>query len=438
MDKIIAACKQTGAEAVHPGYGFLSENEEFSRRLEEERIVFIGPKHYSMAAMGDKIASKKLAREARVNTIPGYNDPIETPGAGRRDRPEDRLPGDDQGLRRRRRQGPARGLERQGNRRGLRVLPDGGQERLRRRPGLHREVRRGAAAHRDPGAGRRPRQRGLPVGARVLDPAPAPEGDRGGPLPFLDDATRRAMGEQAVALAKAVRLPVRRHRRVRRREGQELLLPGDEHPPAGGAPGDRDDHRARPRRADDPRRRRRTTSLHPGADPARGLGARMPHQRRGPVPRLPALHRSPGPLPAAGGRARRGARGHGRLRGRRDLHLLRLDDRQAHHPRRNPRPGHRPDARRCSTPSSSAASRRTSPSRRRSSGTRGSSPAISTPASSPRSSPRASIPRRSFTKIPCCSRPSPPTPAVATFIGRCGSPGSSRATNVGSARSGSC
>src|SRR3982750_1484609 len=77
-DKIIAACKQTGPQAVHPGYGFLSENEEFAKRVEEEGIVFIGPKHYSIAAMGDKIASKKLAKEARVNTIPGYNDAIET------------------------------------------------------------------------------------------------------------------------------------------------------------------------------------------------------------------------------------------------------------------------------------------------------------------------------------------------------------------------
>ena len=78
MDKIIAACKQTGAQAVHPGYGFLSENEEFARRVEEEGIVFIGPKHGSIAAMGDKIASKKLAGEARVNTIPGYNAAIDT------------------------------------------------------------------------------------------------------------------------------------------------------------------------------------------------------------------------------------------------------------------------------------------------------------------------------------------------------------------------
>jgi len=78
MDKIIAACKQTGAQAVHPGYGFLSENEEFARRVEEEGIVFIGPKHASIAAMGDKIASKKLAAEAKVSTIPGHNAAIGT------------------------------------------------------------------------------------------------------------------------------------------------------------------------------------------------------------------------------------------------------------------------------------------------------------------------------------------------------------------------
>jgi propionyl-CoA carboxylase alpha chain len=78
MDKIIAACKQTGAQAVHPGYGFLSENEAFARRVEEEGIVFIGPKHASIAAMGDKIASKKLAAAAKVNTIPGHNAAIDT------------------------------------------------------------------------------------------------------------------------------------------------------------------------------------------------------------------------------------------------------------------------------------------------------------------------------------------------------------------------
>ncbi|MDH5205807.1 MAG: acetyl-CoA carboxylase biotin carboxylase subunit, partial [Hylemonella sp.] len=77
-DKIIAAAKQTGAQAIHPGYGFLSENEEFARRVEDEGLTFIGPKHHSIAAMGDKIASKKLAHEAKVNTIPGWNDAIES------------------------------------------------------------------------------------------------------------------------------------------------------------------------------------------------------------------------------------------------------------------------------------------------------------------------------------------------------------------------
>jgi propionyl-CoA carboxylase alpha chain len=79
--RIIDACKATGAQAVHPGYGFLSENEDFARRVETEGIVFIGPKHPSIAAMGDKIASKKLAIEAGVNTIPGYNDVISSPEA---------------------------------------------------------------------------------------------------------------------------------------------------------------------------------------------------------------------------------------------------------------------------------------------------------------------------------------------------------------------
>ena len=78
MERIIQACKDTGAEAVHPGYGFLSENEQFAKRCEEEGIVFIGPKHQSIAAMGDKIASKKLALEAKVNTIPGHNEAIAT------------------------------------------------------------------------------------------------------------------------------------------------------------------------------------------------------------------------------------------------------------------------------------------------------------------------------------------------------------------------
>ncbi len=78
-DVIIAAAKATGAQAIHPGYGFLSENEDFARTCEENGIIFIGPKHEAIAAMGDKIASKKLAANAKVNTIPGFNEAIDTP-----------------------------------------------------------------------------------------------------------------------------------------------------------------------------------------------------------------------------------------------------------------------------------------------------------------------------------------------------------------------
>ena len=70
-EKIIAACKETGAEAVHPGYGFLSERASFVEALEAEGIAFIGPPVNAIAAMGDKIESKKLAKEAGVNTVPG-------------------------------------------------------------------------------------------------------------------------------------------------------------------------------------------------------------------------------------------------------------------------------------------------------------------------------------------------------------------------------
>jgi propionyl-CoA carboxylase alpha chain len=155
-DKIIAACKQTGAEAVHPGYGFLSENEAFARRVEEEGIVFIGPKHASIAAMGDKIESKKLAGAAGVNTVPAGTRP------SRRPRPRSGSPRDI---------GYPVMIKASagGGGKGLRVayddkprpsraspLPQRGAQQLRRRPRVHREVRRGAAPHRDPGAGRRP------------------------------------------------------------------------------------------------------------------------------------------------------------------------------------------------------------------------------------------------------------------------------------------
>jgi propionyl-CoA carboxylase alpha chain len=76
IERIVQACRDTGAEAVHPGYGFLSENPAFCAALEKAGIVFIGPKTHAIEAMGDKIASKKLALAAKVSTIPGHNSPI--------------------------------------------------------------------------------------------------------------------------------------------------------------------------------------------------------------------------------------------------------------------------------------------------------------------------------------------------------------------------
>jgi propionyl-CoA carboxylase alpha chain len=204
MDKIIAAAKQTGAQAVHPGYGFLSENAEFSRRVEEEGIVFIGPKHASIAAMGDKIASKKLAGAAKVNTIPGVNSAIDTA---------------EQAVE------IAKGIgypvmikaSAGGGGKGLRVAFNDGEafdgftscrnearnsfgddrvfiEKFVEEP-RHIEIQVLGDSHghcvylweRECSIQRRHQ--------KVIEEAPSP---------FLDDATRKAMGEQAVALARAV------------------------------------------------------------------------------------------------------------------------------------------------------------------------------------------------------------------------------------------
>src|SRR6478752_3064519 len=78
IEKIVAACKQSGAEAVHPGYGFLSEREAFPKALLAAGIVFIGPNPKAIAAMGDKIESKKAASAAKVSTVPGHLGVIES------------------------------------------------------------------------------------------------------------------------------------------------------------------------------------------------------------------------------------------------------------------------------------------------------------------------------------------------------------------------
>ena len=109
-DKIIEACKATGAEAVHPGYGFLSERASFCAALEEEGIVFIGPKPKAIRAMGDKIESKKFAqRRQRLDGARLSRRDRRWRSCGK-DRRRDRLSGDDQGLGRRWRQGYAHRL----------------------------------------------------------------------------------------------------------------------------------------------------------------------------------------------------------------------------------------------------------------------------------------------------------------------------------------
>src|SRR5262249_6771161 len=72
IDRIVEACRKTGAQAVHPGYGFLSEREAFAAALQAAGIVFIGPNPKAIAAMGDKIESKRVAAAPKVSPVPGY------------------------------------------------------------------------------------------------------------------------------------------------------------------------------------------------------------------------------------------------------------------------------------------------------------------------------------------------------------------------------
>ena len=79
IDRIVEVCRKTGAEAVHPGYGFLSENPAFAQALAKAGVTFVGPTPEAIAAMGDKIASKKLAHAAGVSSVPGRLDVIADP-----------------------------------------------------------------------------------------------------------------------------------------------------------------------------------------------------------------------------------------------------------------------------------------------------------------------------------------------------------------------
>ncbi len=204
IDKIMDAIRQTGAEAVHPGYGFLSENMNFAAALEKEGVAFIGPPSPAIEAMGDKITSKKLAQEAGVSTVPGYMGLIADADEAVKISAEIGYPvmikasagGGGKGMRIAWNDQEAReGFESSKNE----AANSFGDDRIFIEKFVtqprHIEIQVLADQHgncvylheRECSIQRR--------NQKVIEEAPSP---------FLDEATRRAMGEQAVALAKAV------------------------------------------------------------------------------------------------------------------------------------------------------------------------------------------------------------------------------------------
>jgi len=204
IDKIVAACQQSGAQAVHPGYGFLAENAAFEIALGKAGITFIGPGSHAIQSMGDKITSKKLAAEAGVNTIPGYTDVIEGPDHAVSIARDIGYPvmlkasagGGGKGMRVVRNDDECRdGFERATNE----ARSSFGDDRIFAEKFIeeprHIEIQVMADAHgnviylgeRECSIQRRHQ--------KVIEEAPSP---------FLDEKTRKAMGEQAVTLAKAV------------------------------------------------------------------------------------------------------------------------------------------------------------------------------------------------------------------------------------------
>jgi propionyl-CoA carboxylase alpha chain len=204
IEKIVAACRETGAEAVHPGYGFLSERAAFAAALEEAGIVFIGPNRRAIEAMGDKIESKKFANAAKVSTVPGYLGVIETPEHAAEIADEIGYPvmikasagGGGKGMRiAYSRQEVAEGFARARSE----AKSSFGDDRVFVEKFIvnprHIEIQVLGDKHgnviylgeRECSIQRR--------NQKVIEEAPSP---------LLDEATRRKMGEQAVALAKAV------------------------------------------------------------------------------------------------------------------------------------------------------------------------------------------------------------------------------------------
>ncbi len=203
-DKILKACLDTGAQAVHPGYGFLSENSEFCEELAKAGIAFIGPKTRAIEAMGDKITSKRLAEQAGVNTIPGFTGVLRdrehaveiANGIGYPVMLKATAGGGGKGMRVARNDQECRdGFERAANE----ARSSFGDDRIFMEKFIeeprHIEIQIIADGH---GNSLYLNERECSLQRRhqkVVEEAPSP---------FLDPETRQRMGEQAVALARAV------------------------------------------------------------------------------------------------------------------------------------------------------------------------------------------------------------------------------------------
>ena len=244
IERVIDAARRSGAEAVHPGYGFLSENADFAQACADAGLVFVGPTAEMMVAMGSKSGSKVLMEKAGVPLVPGYHGEAQDDGDAGQGRRQDRLSGAGQGVGRWRRPrhagrafgGRARGRDRQCQARG--------QGCVRRRSHADREIRRSSAPYRGAGDWRQPRQSAVAVRARVHTATAASEGDRGS---AVADPRSGAAGGRVRCRPQGRRggqLCRRRHHRIRL-QWQGRVLHRDEHPTAGRASRDRTDHRDR-------------------------------------------------------------------------------------------------------------------------------------------------------------------------------------------------